>query len=86
MPVEQRLDFAGGNVLAASSVDHGGAVIDPFLAAHRTGRVCRGVGLDPLYVYVVVHRFKVATGLAATLVKTGQAFQALRPRREYEGA
>ncbi len=86
MPVEQRLDFAGGNVLAASYVDRGDAVIDPFLAAHRTGRVCRGVELDPLYVYVIVRRFEVATGLAATLVETGEAFQALRPRRECEGA
>ena len=40
-------------------------VIDPFLgsgstliAADKTGRVCRGVELDPLYVDVIVRRYR----------------------------
>ena len=69
--------------------DRGDIVIDPFLgsgstlmAAHKTGRVCRGIELDPLYVDVIVRRFEAATGLAATLVETGETFQVLAVRRE----
>ena len=71
--------------------DRGDIVIDPFLgsgstlmAAHKTGRVCRGVELDPLYVDVIVRRFEAATGLGATLVETGETFQVLAARRERE--
>ena len=46
-------------------INRGDIVIDPFLgsgstliAAHKTGRVCRGVELDPLYVDVIVRRFE----------------------------
>ena len=52
-------------------------VIDPFLsgstliAADKTGRVCRGVELDPLYVDVIVRRYEAATGNPAVLVETG---------------
>ena len=45
-------------------------VVDPFLgsgstliAADKTGRVCRGVELDPLYVDVIVRRYEAATGM-----------------------
>jgi DNA modification methylase len=68
-------------------------VIDPFLgsgstliAAERTGRLCRGVELDPLYVDVIVRRYEVATGKAATLVETGETFVALSARRSSETA
>ena len=43
------------------------AVVDPFLgsgstmAVDTTGRVCGGVELDPLYVDVIVWRYKSAT-------------------------
>ena len=73
--------------------DRGDIVIDPFLgsgptliAAEKTGRVCRGVELDPLYVNVIVRRFEAATGISATLVETGETFQALAVRREREAA
>ena len=49
--------------------NRGDIVIDPFLgsgstliAADKTGRVCRGVELDPLYVDVIVRRYEAATG------------------------
>jgi DNA modification methylase len=52
----------------------GDLVIDPFLgsgstliAAEKTGRVCYGVELDPLYVDVIVARFHAATGQWAVL-------------------
>jgi hypothetical protein len=59
-------------------------VVDPFLgsgstliAADKTGRVCRGVELDPLYVDVIVRRFEAATGNQAVLVQTGDTSEAL---------
>ena len=68
-------------------------VIDPFLgsgstliAAETTGRVCRGVELDPLYVDVIIRRYEAATGEPAVLVETGETFQALGARRGREAA
>jgi hypothetical protein len=56
-----------GEIVAQQMVKN--AIIDPFLgsrstlvAADRTGRVCRGVEFDPLYVDVIVRRYQVATG------------------------
>jgi DNA modification methylase len=64
-------------------------VIDPFLgsgstllAADKTGRVCRGVELDPLYVDVIVRRYEAATGGQAVLVET----DLLAKRRSGEAA
>jgi hypothetical protein len=45
--------------------------------ADKTGRVCRSVELDPLYVDVIVRRFEAATGNQAVLVETGETFEAL---------
>jgi DNA methylase len=63
-------------------------VLDPFLgsgstliAAEKTGRVCRGVELDPLYVDVIIRRFEAVTGETAVLIETGEAFAALAVRR-----
>ena len=73
--------------------NRGDLVIDPFLgsgstliAAEATGRVCRGVELDPLYVDVIIRRYEAATGEPAVLVETGETFQALGARREREAA
>jgi DNA modification methylase len=44
------------------------------IAAEKTGRVCRGAGLDPLYVDVIIRRYKTASGGTAILVETGQSF------------
>ena len=68
-------------------------MIDPFLgsavdliAAQATGRVCRGVELDPLYVDVIVRRYEAATGNHAVLVETGEALDLLAARRSSEPA
>jgi DNA modification methylase len=73
--------------------NRGDTVVDPFLgsgstliAAEATGRVCRGIELDPLYVDVIVRRYEAATGDAATLIETGETFEALGARRASEGA
>ena len=62
--------------------------MDPFLgsgstlvAAEKSGRVCRGVELDPLYVGVILRRFEAATGKPAVLGETGEAFEAQAVRR-----
>jgi DNA modification methylase len=71
--------------------NRGDMVIDPFLgsgstliAADKTGRVCRGVELDPLYVDVIVRRYEAATGGPALLDGTGETFAALTVRRARE--
>jgi DNA modification methylase len=68
-------------------------VIDPFLgsgstliAADKTGRVCRGIELDPLYVDVIIRRYETATGNDAVLVETGETFGRLADRRQRERA
>jgi DNA modification methylase len=73
--------------------NRGDTVVDPFLgsgstliAAEKTGRVCRGVELDPLYVDVIVRRYEVATGDAATHVETGETYGALGAHRASEAA
>ena len=71
--------------------NRGDIVVDPFLgsgstliAADKTGRVCRGVELDPLYVDVIVRRYEAATGAPGLLVQTGETFEALAIRRALE--
>jgi DNA modification methylase len=71
--------------------NRGDIVIDPFLgsgstliAADKTGRVCRGIELDPLYVDVIVRRYEAATGGSAFLDGTGETFAALTARRARE--
>jgi DNA modification methylase len=63
-------------------------VLDPFLgsgstliAAQRTGRVCRGVEIDPLYVDLIIRRFEMETGENAVLMETGETREELAARR-----
>jgi DNA modification methylase len=65
----------------------GDIVLDCFLgsgstlmAADETGRIFRGVELDPLYVDVAVRRWEKATGHEAISRETGEPFDALRQR------
>ena len=73
--------------------NRGDVVIDPFIgsgstliAAEKTGRVCRRVELDPLYIDVIVRRYEALTGNSALLIKTGEAFDVLTARRLREVA
>lgn len=66
-------------------------VLDPFLgsgstliAADKTGRVCRGVELDPFYVDVIIRRYAAAGGTTAILADTGESFEELASRRRNE--
>ena len=65
----------------------GQVVLDTFLgsgstlmAAEETGRLCRGVELDPLYVDVAIRRWQNATGRDAVLSDTGQTFNSVALR------
>ena len=70
----------------------GELVLDPFLgsgstlvAAEKTGRICFGAELDPLYVDVIIRRFEAITGKSATLENTGETFTSLSEKRCGEG-
>ncbi|HKH27688.1 MAG TPA: site-specific DNA-methyltransferase, partial [Sphingomicrobium sp.] len=59
----------------------GEIVLDPFagsgttlLAAERTGRACRAMELDPLYVDTMIRRWQAVTGDHAILIDIGQRF------------
>jgi len=58
-----------------------GVVLDPFLgsgstliACERTGRHCRGIEIDPLYVDTAIRRWQKYTGEQAVNVATGRTF------------
>ena len=58
-------------------------VLDPFLAtptlmaAERTGRICRGIEIDPLYVDIAIRRWQRLTGERAIHAESGVDFAAL---------
>lgn len=68
---------------AIKDVSHRGEVVlDCFcgsgttiLAAENTGRLCRGIELDPIYVDVAVKRWQKLTGKIATLEGDGRSFE-----------
>ena len=70
-----------------------GIVLDPFvgsgttiLAAERTGRRARAIEIDPIYVDVAIRRWQERTGSQATLLATGQTFDAIQQLRLGEKA
>jgi DNA modification methylase len=72
--------------------DRGEIVLEPFggsgstlIACEKTGRICRAIELDPLYVDVIVRRYQEVTGHDARL-ETGEAFNELEKRRPQEGS
>jgi DNA modification methylase len=71
----------------------GDIVLDSFLgsgttlvAAERTGRKCRGIELDPLYVDVAIRRWQALTGDKAIHVPTGRSFAELEEETEDDHA
>jgi DNA modification methylase len=68
--------------------NRGDIVLDPFLgsgttliAAERTGRVCRGIEIDPLYVDLIVRTYARETKKDAVLAATGELFSTLAAQR-----
>jgi DNA modification methylase len=71
--------------------NRGEIVLDSFLgsgstliAAEKSGRVCRGVELDPLYVDVTIRRYAAVTNKVAVLAETGEPFDQVASRRRNE--
>jgi DNA modification methylase len=67
----------------------GEIVIDSFLgsgttllAAERTGRMCRGIELDPLYVDTAIRRWQNLTGRDAVRVSDGKLFRDIEAEEE----
>ncbi len=50
----------------------------------KTGRICRCIELDALYVDVIIRRYQKVTGEEATFEETGEGFEALTKRRDGE--
>ncbi|QIG53652.1 site-specific DNA-methyltransferase [Altererythrobacter sp. BO-6] len=64
--------------------NRGDIVLDPFigsgstiLAAESTGRICRGIELDPKYVDRAIRRWERETGIPAIHIETGLTFDEL---------
>jgi DNA modification methylase len=60
----------------------GNLVLDSFLgsgstlmAAQRTGRICRGIEIDPLYVDTAIRRWQRETGAEAIHAESGKRFE-----------
>ncbi len=71
-----------------TSSDRGEIVLDCFcgsattiLAAESTGRIARGIEIDPRYIDVGVKRWQQATGKAATLEGDGRTFDEIAKER-----
>jgi DNA modification methylase len=71
----------------------GDLVIDAFLgsgttilAAERTGRICYGTEIDPIYCDVIIRRWEERTGIPAVHAETGKTFAELSRERERLGA
>lgn len=72
--------------------NRGHVVLDCFLgsgttllAAERTGRICRAIELDPLYVDTAVRQWQNLTGSAAVRAADGKAFRDVEAEIEREG-
>lgn len=70
-----------------------GIVLDAFagsgttlLAADRTGRIGRGIEIDPRYVDVAIRRLAEHAGLEAVHADTGTSFEAIAAARSAEAA
>ena len=82
-PPDKKFQRSKWNIADAilDSSARGDLVLDPFLgsgttviAAERTGRICYGLELDPIYVDTVVRRWQRFTGLKGKHESTGQSF------------
>jgi DNA modification methylase len=69
----------------------GKIVLDSFLgsgttllAAERTGRICRGIELDPLYIDTAIRRWQNLTGRDAVRTSDGKLFRELEAEKEQE--
>jgi DNA modification methylase len=71
--------------------NRGDSVLDCFLgsgttllAAEQTGRICRGIELDSLYVDTAIRRWQNLTGQDAVRVKDGKLFREIEAETEQQ--
>src|SRR6185312_13517185 len=71
--------------------NRGDIVLDCFLgsgttllAAEQTGRICRGIELDSLYVDTAIRRWQNLTGQDAVRVKDGKLFREIEAETEQQ--
>lgn len=90
-PTQKPVDLMRRPIL--NHTKRGELVYEPFLgsgttlaAAELTGRVCRGLELDPRYVDVVVKRWQTLSGKEATLDGDGRTFDAIAKERKLDAA
>jgi len=74
------------------STTRGGLILDPFLgsgtaviAAERTGRICYGLELDPLYVDALIRRWQRRTKRDAFHLESGESFAVREARMAGQG-
>ena len=70
--------------------NRGEVVLDSFLgsgttllAAERTGRVCRGIELDPIYIDTAIRRWQNLTGRDAVRLSDGRLFREIEAELEH---
>jgi DNA modification methylase len=75
------------------STRRGALILDPFLglgtaviAAERTGRVCYGLELDPLYVDALIRRWQRRTKRDALHIESGESFGVREAFKASQGA
>ena len=85
-PTVKPVALVADAILDAS--ERGDPILDPFLgsgttliAAEKTGRVGRGIELDPSYVDTAIRRWQRLTGQLAVHATTGQPFDAVARER-----
>ncbi len=64
---------ARGDIVLDSFLGSGSTLI----ACERTGRICYGIDIDPVYVDTIVRRWQRFTGLSATHAVSGRSFDEL---------
>lgn len=74
------------------STRRGALILDPFLgsgtaliAAERSGRVCYGIELDPLYVDTIIRRWQRRTKREAIHIESGESFDVRESRNATKG-
>jgi len=71
---------ARGDIVLDSFLGSGTSI----LAAERTGRVCYGIEIDPVYVDVAIRRWQRLTGDRAVHAMNGKYFDELVAQNEEE--
>ncbi len=76
-----------------NNTEPGQVIYEPFLgsgttliAAESTGRSCRAIEIDPLYVDLAIRRWQAFTGQAAMLDADGRSFDVISAERQTKAA